>query len=48
MDAQGTKQVGLAMGLTGLLMASYGGVEGILSGLSKSIDHPSSTANLKT
>ena len=29
------------MGLMGLLMAYYGGLEGILSGLAKSTDHPS-------
>ena len=30
------------MGLMGLLMAYYGGLQGILSGLTKSTDHPSS------
>ena len=29
------------MGLLGLLMSYYGGLEGILSGLAKSTDHPS-------
>ena len=29
------------MGLMGLLMASYGGLWGILNGLTKSTDHPS-------
>ena len=29
------------MGLIGLVMASYGGLEGILTGLTKSTDHPS-------
>ena len=29
------------MGLMGLLMAPYGGLKGILSGLTKSTDHPS-------
>ena len=29
------------MGLRGLLMACYGGLGGILSGLTKSTDHPS-------
>ena len=29
------------MGLIGLIMASYGGLEGILTGLTKSTDHPS-------
>ena len=29
------------MGLMGLLMAYYGGLQGILSGLAKSTDHPS-------
>ena len=28
------------MGTMGLLLASYGGLEGILSGLTKSTDHP--------
>ena len=31
------------MGLIGLLMACYGGLYGILSGLTKSTDHPSSS-----
>ena len=29
------------MGLMGLIRADFGGLEGILSGLTKSIDHPS-------
>ena len=29
------------MGLMGLIRASYGGLEGILTGLTKSTDHPS-------
>ena len=33
---------GLVMGLVGLLMADSGGSEGMLSGLTKSTDHPSS------
>ena len=31
------------MGLIGLSMASYGGLSGILSELTKSTDHPSSS-----
>ena len=31
------------MGLIGLIMASYGGLYGILSGLTKSTDHPSTS-----
>ena len=33
--------IGIAMGLKWLLMANYGGFQGILSGLTKSTDHPS-------
>ena len=29
------------MGLIGLIMASYGGLQGILAGLTESTDHPS-------
>ena len=29
------------MGLIGLVMAFYGGLQGILTGLTKSTDHPS-------
>ena len=35
------------MGLIGLLMASYGGLEGILSGLTKSTDHPSRALTMR-
>ena len=31
----------LVLGLMGLLLASYGGLCGILTGLTKSTDHPS-------
>ena len=34
------------MGLVGLLMAYYGGLWGILSGLTKSTDHPSRRRSL--
>ena len=34
------------MGLVGLLMAYYGGLWGILSGLTKSTDHPSRDPSL--
>ena len=41
LDARGTYEVGLVMGLMGLLMAYYGGLRGIKSGVTKSTDHPS-------
>ena len=34
------------MGLMGLLMACYGGLKGILTGLTKSTDHPSRSCTL--
>ena len=34
------EKVGLVMGLMGLIMACHGGLQGILSGLTKSTDHP--------
>ena len=38
----GTEYVGLEIGLMGLSMACYVGLRGVLSGLTKSADHPSS------
>ena len=41
LDARETWQVGFVMGLMGLFRASYGGLRGILSGLTESTDHAS-------
>ena len=40
MDALQTCEVGVVMGLLGLVVACYWGLQGILIGLAKSTDHP--------
>ena len=40
LDDSETLQVNLVTGLIGIIMASYDGLEGILTGVTKSTDHP--------
>ena len=47
LDTRGTLQVGLVMGHLGLAMGCYGGLYGIMAGLTKSTDHPSRPQALK-